>query len=475
MKYLIVGTGLSAWATYVSLQSIIETHDSITIIDPGKRFKKINTFASKSGKKTKFGSSHMFDIDDTSIKNTAEINLSYGHAGLSEVWGAGIRLWEKDDLESTGLSLEEFCTASESLLKVMPHTGELAAMNIPGPIQVMDNSHPLGSGDFDLLRDSSIQTNMRVERTALAIKTKGINGCRGCGLCLSGCPYNSIFETGTIFDSLAMNGFVQMVMGKVQALSKFGTGVGVSYLDNFGETQSVVFDKVFLSAGAIGTPAILMRSGLISEPLELVDSQVFYFLGLKKPSKKNHKVFALSQITLSSKVSSNEEFSASLYQCNAEVRMRISNLIADKFFGLKLPLPSFLDRVLFLGIGFLDSSKSGKVRMEFSSEDALRITPAENKSSKSVVRKVMKIISKSIRKSGFLLFPEIFVMPVPGAGYHCGGALPLGGKYVDEQGRLRDFEAVSVADVSILPFIKPGPHTFTAMCLNFGLIQRLAK
>jgi hypothetical protein len=254
-----------------------------------------------------------------------------------------------------------------------------------------------------------------------------------------------------------------------------GDGAKVSYLDNFGEIQSEEFDRVFLSAGAIGTPAILMKSGLVAETLELNDSQVFYFIGLRKPSKPSNKAFALSQITLSSKMNSNEEFSGSLYQCNEEVRMRISNLIADKFIGLRLPLPSFLDRVLFLGIGFLDSSKSGKVQIEFSLDGVVRITPSKNEGSKSVVRKVLKTISRSIRKSGFLVFPGISVLPVPGAGYHCGGALPLGGKYVDENGRLRDFKAISIADVSILPFIKPGPHTFTAMCLNFGLIQRLTK
>ena len=182
MKYLIVGTGLSAWAAYDSLRVNVKNHDSITVIDSGKRFKNSNTVSTNSGKKTKFGSTHMFDISDASIKSTEEVNLSYGHAWLSEVWGAGIRLWEEKDLDRTGLSLEEFCRASESLLKTMPHTGNMEALNIPGQISGTNNSHPLGSEAFDLLEQLSNQDSMRIERTALAIKTEGVNGCRGCGL-----------------------------------------------------------------------------------------------------------------------------------------------------------------------------------------------------------------------------------------------------------------------------------------------------
>jgi ferredoxin len=317
---------------------------------------------------------------------------------------------------------------------------------------------------------------LKIFPTALAVNTEGDNGCRGCGQCLSGCPYNSIFDSGVEFDRAFNQQKCFYITGIVETINEFDNSVGIRYVTDSGKIETNNFDEIYLCAGALGTPGILMRSGYLQPQIEVSDSQVFYFIGLKIPNKIRQDQFALSQATVISDEVATNEFSASLYLSNKEVRERISNLIASKLFGLRIPIPIFVDRFLFLGIGFLDSENSGKIVLKLTeTENKIHVSSKPNLNSKILIRQALKRISRRLRRNGFFVFSRISVIPDPGEGFHSGASLMLGGKFVDETGVLRGSEHIHVADVSILPFIKPGAHTFTSMAINAAVIHRARK
>lgn len=203
------------------------------------------------------------------------------------------------------------------------------------------------------------------------------------------------------------------------------------------------------------------------EDLTILDSQVFYFLGFKRFNKTGVPSFALSQITLSSKKFNSLDFKASLYKSNAEIRSRIKDLLKSKLF-VTLPVPRLLDRFLFLGIGFLDSGNSGSIELsKVGNEVSVRPITSGTKQ----IRTALSTIRKFLSAKSFYVIPGVFVKPLPGLGFHSGGALPIGSIHVDEFGRLRKDCRIRISDVSILKSIPAGAHTFTSMAIVSSTIK----
>jgi ferredoxin len=474
MRVAIVGTGLSAWATFEFLKMNKRDGVSITIIDANNRYSTGNSVHTVKGLKNKFESSFAYEVSGGGIMIREQTNFSLAHGGLSNTWGAGIRLWDEEHLEFASIQTQEIYKTAEILLRKIPFSGDITSLNFPSNLKLVHTEVPRGSHSFDALFEGKKNPkNCQISRTALAVCVSGPNACRGCGQCLSGCPYGSIFETSSLFDeSLSKEEFV-FIEGIVRSIKKNKSGATLFYETKNHTIESLEFDKVYLCAGAIGTPSILMRSNLLPNHIKVADSQVFYFIGFSYFQKnKRNEYFGLSQATLSSDMKRDYEFMCSLYSCNSDVRKRISDLIASKLFGLRIKLPKFLDRILFFGIGFIDSSQSGTIQLDFIQDTGqIEISSIRNPNSKKNVKMALRAIAKNIRKSKMFVSPWFYQMPNPGAGFHSGASMPAGGTFVSENGTLRSLESVVIADVSILPFIKPGPHTFTSMAINAALIQ----
>jgi ferredoxin len=398
------------------------------------------------------------------------------HGGLSTVWGAGVRLWSEGSIDRLGVDSNWIYAEARDLLSKMKYSGSNETLNFPERYSVEEKSTPPGLDLYTQIKSQNLRSKVKVFATPLAVSIEGENSCRGCGRCLSGCPYNSIFDSGLYFDQIFQREKVKSIVGVVDTLTESNGLVEVKYSAPNGTVENLVFDEVYLCAGAIGTPAILMRSGYLSTTIEVADSQVFYFIGLKKPSRTSKKNFALSQATLTSDETNLLKFSASLYLSNKDVRERISNLIASKLFGLRIAIPSFIDRFIFLGIGFLDSNHSGQMvlnRDKMTNE--LTVSVQSNPNSKHFVAQAVKSISRRLRSSGLFVLSGMVITPDPGEGFHSGASLPLGGKHVNHSGELRGAEHIHVSDVSTLPFIEPGAHTLTSMAFNSAVIKSSKK
>jgi choline dehydrogenase-like flavoprotein len=86
--------------------------------------------------------------------------------------------------------------------------------------------------------------------------------CRGCGLCMFGCPTGAKWTTLRYIDQAVEHGAELMLDTEVQrVLHASGEATGVTARRNGGELE-IRAERVVLSAGALATPLILKRSGI---------------------------------------------------------------------------------------------------------------------------------------------------------------------------------------------------------------------
>jgi len=464
-RIAVIGSGPSSWSAFKTLESLHVGCCDIIVLDASFRESTSSNTPTLASKK-KFGSSHMYAGNSPGITFSSQSNYSLANGGFSTVWGAGIRLWDPEYLDKYG-EIDDIYEAAKKLLDFLPYSGTPVTLNIPGKFLVKATPRPPNSHDFSELLGTRSDSVCSFE-TALALDVLSNLKCTGCGNCLSGCPYGSIFDSGIAFDkyfsihkSVRKQVYVERIFSKLEGLEVWGRSRN-------GESFIEVYDEIHLCAGAIGTPLILMNSNLISDStISVLDSQAFYFIGLKLFKRSNTPSFALSQITISSTDTNKIDFKASLYRSNVETRLRISELLKSKL-KFHITVPSWIDRVLFLGIGFLDSGSSGTIEIRKIDKEILvqPIVPG---------RKTIKVALQKIRKylsvQGFHVIPGIFIQPLPGLGFHSGGGLPIGSTHVDEFGRLLRDNRIRISDVSILKSIPAGAHTFTSMAIVSSTIK----
>jgi ferredoxin len=470
MSTLIIGSGLSALAVYKALLDLADIDVEISQIDPNQRYSKKSSETFKlTAQKTFFGSTHMYQYIESTPQSKAKLGYSHAAGGLSIVWGAGIRLWDEKLLSLLPIDSSDIYKAAQNLLSVVPYFGSNRTLNLPLHFPIQSIPSPDARNAFRDIPERTDNCSLKIFDTPLAVTTQGLNGCKGCGLCLTGCPYGSIFSTDGYFDQLHLQDKIIKIHGRVTNLDPKESNVEVTFVNGSNKIEKKTFDQVYLCAGSIGTPAILMQSELIPNELEIKDSQAFYFLGINLRKVRNDDfAFSLSQKTITDV----DNFSASLYECNSEVRSRMSNVISEKLFGLRLKLPRMLDRFIFLGIGFLDSELSGRIKLQSDSKNVLKVSTVPNSKTPYNVTEAIKVISKGLRPHGLWVVPWLKSTPPIGEGYHSGAGLPAGSIHVDNSGRLKSANNIHIADASLLPRIFAGSHTFNSMAFNYSLVAK---
>jgi len=297
-RIAVIGSGPSAWSAFKTLESIHASCCTITILDAAVR-ESTSSISPTLASKKKFGSSHMYAGNSAGITFSSPSNFSLANGGFSSVWGAGIRLWDSKVLEKYGY-IDDIYEAAKKLLDNLPYSGDSGTINIPEKFMVKKTPRPPNANDFREIVGTATKNVCSFE-TALALDVLTNLKCVGCGNCLTGCPYGAIFDSGIAFDRYFSAHKLRRRQVYVERLSSNPEGIMVWGRLRNGEAFNELFDEIHLCAGAIGTPLILMKSNLISDKqITVLDSQAFYFIGLKFFRKTNSPSLALSQVTLSS-------------------------------------------------------------------------------------------------------------------------------------------------------------------------------
>jgi choline dehydrogenase-like flavoprotein len=113
--------------------------------------------------------------------------------------------------------------------------------------------------------------------------SRNVNGCANLGYCGMGCPINAKQSMLVSTIPSALNNGATLIsrarVEKIDVINGKATGVSIQFLDSTGQLRNGLKGKVHgrhvvLSAGAIGTPAILLRSK-IPDPYNLIGKRTF--------------------------------------------------------------------------------------------------------------------------------------------------------------------------------------------------------
>jgi len=484
---VVVGTGPTALAAFSALPAGID----VAVVDIGFRAgRNRNTTSLDStdpiepylGRKLKFDSGFTYSYPRgffTDEVNSHEIPTSGARGGFSTSWGAGLQVLGDDELIDWPVSSGEMQWAYRKVLEFMPVVGGdqgTLKSRFVWPEQ-FKASLPLTRRMSRLLQnlgDGSVgDAGCLIGPARLAVDLNGPNACQFCGHCLNGCPYGSIFDAGEVFDRLEMQSRASFIRGLVTEIELHKAGVQVRVRDLAdGSGTELRAQKVVLAAGALPTTGIIQRSGLARERLFVKDSQVFFLAGFwpESPGEDANR-FSMAQLFATNRRASPEEdFHVSIYDFNDSYAQRARSLLRSSL-GVSPPVPGFPFRFLVPGIGFISSAVSGHLELR-TTDSGVSVSRRDNAASKPAIRRALLQLEAFLAPGGVRLIKALTQVPPVGSGFHLGGSLPIGGEFVDSDGRLEGDPRVLIVDASSLPSVFAGPHTLTAMANAYRCLSK---
>ena len=463
---VIVGSGPCG---YAAAKSQIDFGHKPLIIDFGLNPQSEDVRIEQTSKlvvKTTTDRSRVFDYPESLVTSMDGRHLPTSNArgGLSKIWGAGILLRQRSEMAEMASVWAGIENGYERLLHDIPHVGadDRTSIRFPWPSNTprAPQSARMNSVVESLQKQNS---GPLIGWPRLALENRTGN-CIRCGQCLNGCPLNLFFSAGLALEDLRNRGLCSFKTGPVLVI---GRRKGVLHLRLPG--GEITADRIFLAAGPIASPALLQRSDLAPKQLSVRDSAVFYtgFYNTCNSSGLESDYTSSHMVAYSDQPGKND-FQLAIYESNPEYSARLGAMLGG--IGRFVKVPKRLTPKINAGIGFLDSSVSGSLLLNYSNGT----TWVSRDSPKGLRARANDVINRVTAVTGDLgihALPKLVLIPPPGSGYHCGGSMPMGGTCVDMNGQLKNLENVYVVDSSVLPEIWAGSHTFTAMANAYRIVQ----
>ena len=227
---IIVGSGAGG-ATLAN--ELTRQGSRVTVIEQVLRVKKIGTVKSALGFYNKHG--FLKSKEGTILYRTT---MAGGTTVVS--CGSGIRSLQKE-FSDLGIDLEEEFAEAEKELAITQLTEEEI---IGGSREIMKAAQELGY------------------QMKPMPKFVDLRKCRACGNCVLGCKFNAKWTAVDYLEQSIENGASLITQSKVvEVLNSNGKVTGVRVIGPNG-LMEVMSDIVVLTAGGIGTPVILQKSGI---------------------------------------------------------------------------------------------------------------------------------------------------------------------------------------------------------------------
>lgn len=451
---LIVGSGPTGYAAALALTTAGRSAVVMDFgADPASTAPSLHTIASKPDPRSEQALSHPRSL--VSGATGRSLPLSSARGGLSLVWGAAVLERSAEDCPEVAPVFAGIRDGYELLREHVPLAGDDDRLSLRFPWAGKTASVPASSRFAGIRQESRAlhDPEVLVGSPRVAMNARG---CTRCGLCLAGCPENLFFDARRGLEELPDPGLMRYLPGPALALAQEGDSVTVT--TPHGRIRA---DRVHLAAGPIGTPALLQRSGLVPDVIEVQDSAVFYVPIInRRSSGGDESDYTAAQLLVASTRRGLTDFTLAVYESNPDFRGRLARLL--RVSERLIPFPSPLRARINAGIGFLSTEKSGSLRLRYMNERTW-VDHRPNAQTRPAAVDAARRASRGLRRLGLHPVASAVMVPSPGQGFHSGGGLPLGGDHVDWNGVLRKAPGIRILDASALPRIWAGSHTYTAM------------
>jgi choline dehydrogenase-like flavoprotein len=443
--------------------------------------------ASPDGIPTKrlYGSDFAFSTEGTELNfdySNAGLRPGFAQGGLSNVWGAGMLPFHRDDMADWPFDAAELDEGYRGVLSFVPCSGVKDALdglfpNHSSDLQAMPPSRQGQAFLHDAARSKALlaRHGIAAGQSRLAVHGKS---CERCGMCLYGCPYELIYNSAfTLRQLRALPNFHYEPGFVVGRMSEKNGSVRIDGHDlDTQQARQFEAGRVLLGAGVIPSTAILLSSlGDFDVKIRLQDS--FYFLlpllrveGTPDMGREKLHTLAQAFVVMRDPAICAEFVHFSIYGYND---LMIPSLKAS--IGAAGGVEALASRALVAG-GYLHSKFSPGLWMtvrpghvQLRGEDAAGAIVLAK-------RAAGKLLRQAARLRAIPLIPAMRFSP-PGRGFHAGGSFPMSRSphrhMSDIEGRPHGFERVHLIDASCLPSIPATPITLPVMA-NAWRIANLA-
>ncbi len=433
---------------------------------------------------------------------TGGLGASSCVGGFSKVWGAAALPYRSQDMSGWPIGQSDLAGDYQAVLQFAGLSAEADDLAAELPLFTDQPERLIGSSQAEALltrwtrhRQKLLQGGIRFGRSRLMVRGgPPPAGCRACGHCLYGCPYDKIFDAAQQLGRLEQSGrFAYRGGYKVKLVREErnrATVEAIRLVD--GGAADFIGDRVFLAAGVISSTEIVLRSlSRYGEELSIADSQ-YYVVPMLGPrsarSPREEGLHTLAQLFLEI-----DQPDLSPYLVHLQIytyNEMISRFLAHSIGRLgKLGdwLAAQAERRTYFLQGYLHSHHSASLTLclerRSDGTERLRVRPRPNAATAVRVRSVMRHLLRHAPRLGLVpAFPLLHVTE-PGRGFHSGGTMPMSKDEgtaanrdkiaTDLLGRPAGWRRIHVADASTFPSIPATTITLTAMA-NAYRIGRLA-
>ena len=269
-------------------------------------------------------------------------------------------------------------------------------------------------------------------------------------------------------------------------------------VEHNGEVRTIDADRVILSAGAINTPRILMRSGV--GPARQLEH-----IGVEQVAA-NEQVGARlldhpgAAIFLLPKFGSGTSRNHDLIQSVCRFSSSLSDLENDVFMqpGAAVPIPRFSLPAVSIMIALNKPHGSGELKFESASptadpviESHLLEHPKDREAAMDALERALEVTqTPECQELARIIWPPVWelrdrdqleqrVLKVCDSGYHPCGTVPMGGDddpraACDGHGRVHGVEKLHVVDASLIPEIPAANIHLTVLMIGERMSRLLA-
>jgi choline dehydrogenase-like flavoprotein len=449
----------------------------------------VNASASGITQKLYFGSPHAFGRHDNHLNVVYRRfggDYSLAEGGFSTVWGAAILPVVDSEIDTWPIKysdLEPFyrqvltfvplAARSDALSDLFPDFAGAKINNLLGP------QGEVLSARFATHKADLIRSGIRGGTARLAVRPNGDDdGCRFCGLCVYGCPYDSIYcSAHTLRWLIGQPNFRYLPNRLVESFTEEKGLVSLRVRDVTSREQKRVYcAQLYLACGAVPTAKLVLAStNTYDRSIPLLDNKMalfpfFFFRACNGAS--SHAQFTLTQnfFELAHAPVTKRLVHLQTYPYSDVVTKALSEVIPDWILGSERFARTVSDRMMIFQILLhSDDSDGANVTLSRNAADESFLT-IEGNERKSVREKLLKLnmyLFRNARLLGGCILPRYVVMGLPGNSHHLGGTFPMmktpAALQTDTEGRLYGYSRVRIVDASVLPSLPAATLTFTSM------------
>jgi choline dehydrogenase-like flavoprotein len=431
--------------------------------------------AARSGipRKLHFGSNFAYrDIDrETSAHfRNASILRSFAQGGFSNVWGAVIQPLPQKEFQRWPIGFQQLARHYSAVKEYLCPS--------ESPVRPSAQGHEFHD-DLARHRPELEREGIHFHTADLAVRSSDDEtgkGCRHCGLCLYGCPYDSIFTAASQLSRMILKGEVSYVPDVlVDRISPVNRGIRIEGRGSNDSTpRSFDGSAVFLAAGLLESARIVLNSTSVpAVPLRVQQSDIFTIPMLRYRSTPNiarERIHTLCQtiVEIDDDAISSHGVQLQLYGYN-DLYLQILARRAGVLAGPLKPLLQAVSTRLVVAFGYFHSDVSSSVRItrRESGNGRLHLEGQVNEETRRAGRAVVRKLFQIRNYSRAVPIPMQARFDEPGGGHRSGGCFPMRsvpiGLETDLWGRVTGMPGMHVVDASVLPSVPAGPVAYTMM------------